>query len=108
VVAAGALIGVGFGLSWALSTGRILRALPEGDRAIGSAAVPTTSLIGGAVGAAAAGAAANLLGLAQAFTPAHAQAAGPWLFGAFTPMAGLGLLAAVRLARWSDTAAPAA
>ncbi len=99
IVAAGAIIGAGFGLSWSLATGRILRALPPEDRAIGSAAVPTTQLIGGAVGAAAAGAAANLLGLAQAFTPAHAAAAGPWLFGAFVPVAALGLLASVRLAR---------
>ncbi len=99
IVAAGAIIGVGFGLSWSLATGRILRALSDDDRAIGSAAVPTTQLIGGAVGAAAAGAVANLLGLAQAFTPAHAQAAAPWLFGVFVPVAGLGLWAAVRLAR---------
>jgi hypothetical protein len=42
---------------------------------------------------------ANLLGLAQAFTPARAEAAGPWLFGVFVPIAGLGLMAAVRLAR---------
>ena len=103
IVAAGAIIGVGFGLSWSLATGRILRALPDVDRAIGSAAVPTTSLIGGAVGAAAAGAVANLLGLAQAFTPEHARAAGPWLFGVFTPVAGLGLLAAIRLSRGGDS-----
>jgi predicted MFS family arabinose efflux permease len=99
IVVAGATIGVGFGLSWSLATGQILRALPPADRAIGSAAVPTTQLIGGAVGAAAAGAAANLLGLAHAFTPGLARAASPWLFGVFTPVAGLGLLAAVRLAR---------
>ncbi len=99
IVAAGAIIGIGFGLSWSLATSRILRALPPEDRAIGSAAVPTTQLIGGAVGAAAAGAVANLLGLAQAFTPAHAQAVAPWLFGVFIPVAGLGLLAAMRLAR---------
>jgi MFS family permease len=99
IVVAGMVIGVGFGLSWSLATGRILRALPSEERAIGSAAVPTTQLIGGAVGAAAAGAAANLLGLAQAFTPVHAHAASPWLFGVFVPVAVLGLVAAVRLAR---------
>lgn len=99
IIAAEIVMGVGFGLSWSLATGRILRALPETDRAIGAAAVPTTQLIGGAVGSAAAGAAANLLGLAQAFTPAHAQAQAPWLFGVFAPLAALGLLAAARLAR---------
>jgi hypothetical protein len=102
IVAAGATIGAGFGLSWSLATGRILVALPEADRAIGSAAVPTTQLIGGAVGAAAAGAVANLLGLPQAFTTAHARSAAPWLFGAFVPVAGLGLLAALRLSRGSE------
>jgi MFS family permease len=99
VVAAGGTIGIGFGCCWSMATGRILLALPEEDRAIGSAAIPTTSLIGGAVGAAAAGAVANLLGLAQAFTPAHARTASPWLFGVFAPVAALGLLAAVRLTR---------
>jgi MFS family permease len=104
VIAAGAIQGVGFGLSWSLATERILKALPEADRAIGSAAVPTTQLIGGAVGAAAAGAAANLLGLARDFTPAHAQAQSSWLFAAFLPAAGLGVLAAVRLARGTEAA----
>ena len=85
VVAAGGCMGVGFGLSWSLATGRILRALPDEDRAIGAAAVPTTQLIGGAVGAAACGAVANLLGLPQSFTPAHAQATAPVLFGSFVP-----------------------
>jgi MFS family permease len=107
ILAAGTVMGIGFGLSWSLATGRILRALPPEDRAIGSAAVPTTQLIGGAVGAAAAGAAANLLGLVQAFTPDNARALGPWLFGAFTPIAGLGLVAAARLAR-ETPAAPSA
>jgi MFS family permease len=107
IVAAGAVIGVGFGLSWSLATGRILRVLPEEDRAIGAAAVPTTQLIGGAVGAAAGGAAANLLGLSQHFTAARAQADGPWLFGVFIPVAGLGLAAAIRLARGGEAVAAA-
>lgn len=105
IVVAGAVIGVGFGLSWSLATGRILRALPEEDRAIGAAAVPTTQLIGGAVGAAAAGAVANLLGLPQDFTPDHARAVSAWLFGAFAPAAVLGLLASMRLAHGTEGAA---
>ncbi len=103
-VAAGGITGVGFGLSWSMATGRILRALPDRDRAIAAAAVPTVQLIGGAVGSAAAGAAANLLGLARTFTPAQAQAAAPWLFGAFVPFAALGFLAAARLSRRTSVA----
>ncbi len=99
VAAAGGIIGVGFGLSWSPATQRILNVLGPEERAIGSAAVPTTQLIGGAVGAAAAGAVANLLGLAQGFAPAHARAAAPWLFAAFVPAGVAGLLAAIRLAR---------
>lgn len=99
VVAGGAIIGAGFGLAWSFATRRILAALPDEDRAVGASAVPTAQLIGGAVGAAAAGAMANLLGLAQAFTPARALAVAPDLFAAFIPVAALGWLAALRLAR---------
>jgi MFS family permease len=99
IVVAGAVIGMGFGLSWSLATGRILKALSEADRSIGSAAVPTTQLIGGAVGAAAAGAVANLLGLAHDFSAARVRDDAPLLFGVFLPVAGLGLIAAIRLAR---------
>ena len=104
VVAAAVLLGAGFGLSWSLATGRILAVLPDADRAIGAAAVPTTSLIGGAVGAAGAGAIANLLGLAHAFTPQNAHREGGWLFAAFIPLAVLGWLAAFRFTRPSRAA----
>ncbi len=99
VVCAAILLGAGFGLSWSLATARILASLPQADRAIGASAVPTTSLIGGALGAAAAGAIANLLGLAQGFTPQRAAAEGGWLFAAFIPLAALGWLAAARFTR---------
>ena len=98
-VIAGAMVGVGFGLCWSLITQRVLGALSEDDQAIGAGAVPTTQLIGGAVGAAAAGAVANLVGLPRDFSIAHVQAVTPWLFGVFIPVAFLGWLAALRLAR---------
>jgi MFS family permease len=107
VIAGGAVMGAGFGLAWSLATRRILVALPDEDRAIGASAVPTTQLIGGAVGAAAAGAIANLLGLTHLFTAARAAAAAPWLFAVFLPVAGLGWLAARRLTR-TDRAGSAA
>ncbi len=90
VVAGAGVLGAGFGLAWALVTRRILGALPPDELALGAAATPTTQLIGGAVGAAAAGAIANLLGLAHAFTARQAAWAAPWLFAAFLPVAGLG------------------
>jgi MFS family permease len=98
-IAAVVVQGVGFGLCWSLVTNRILRALPDEDRAIGASAAPTTQIIGGAVGAAAAGALANLLGLAHGFTLAGAHAGEPWLFGAFVLPALLGLAAGLRLTR---------
>jgi hypothetical protein len=106
VIAGGAVVGAGFGLAWSLAARRMLVALPGEDRAVGASAIPTTQLIGGAVGAAAAGAIANLLGLAHAFTPARAAAAAPWLFAAFLPVAALGWLAALRLARGTRAPAP--
>ncbi|MBV8593667.1 MAG: MFS transporter, partial [Caulobacteraceae bacterium] len=109
IAAAGAIMGAGFGLSWAFVTQRILSALPLADRASGSSAVPTTQLIGGAVGAAAAGATANLLGLTQVFTPERAEACAPWLFGAFAPFAFLSVWAAVRVSsRWPGLSEAAA
>jgi MFS family permease len=99
VFAAGFVFGAGFGLCWSLTNRRVLAALPADERAIGASASPTAQAIGSATGAAAAGAIANLLGLAHAFTPARAAAESPWLFAAFLPLTGLGLLAAARLAR---------
>jgi MFS family permease len=99
VAGAGFILGCGFGFAWSLVTRRILSALPDTDRAIGAAATPTTQLIGSAAGAAAAGAIANLLGLAHAFTPARAHLAAPWLFAAFVPLAILGLAASVKISR---------
>jgi MFS family permease len=99
VAVAGFVLGAGFGFAWSLNTRRILAALPSADLAIGASATPTSQSIGSAAGAAAAGAAANLLGLAHGFTPMRAHLAAPWLFAAFVPLAVLGLVAAVRVAR---------
>jgi MFS family permease len=107
VAAAGFVLGAGFGLAWSLSTRRILNALSEQDRATGAAATPTVQMIGSAAGAAAAGALANLLGLAHAFTPAKAAATAPWLFAAFIPLSVLGLAASARLARGAGPASRA-
>jgi MFS family permease len=89
--------GGGFGLAWSFTTSRIVANTPESERAFASSSLPTAQLIGAAVGAAAAGAIANLLGFGQGITPARASLAGFWLFASFAPLALVGCLAAWRL-----------
>lgn len=105
VALSGLVLGAGFGLAWSLITRRILITLPPEERGLGAAATPTAQMIGSAAGSAAAGAAANLLGLAHNFTRASALTAGPWLFAVFIPMAALGLASAARLATRLPSAA---
>ncbi len=97
VVAAGLVMGSGFGLMWSLASRRILAGVPEAEATIGSSALPTVQVIGNITGAAIAGVLANLLGLSAGFDAKTAIHAAPWLFGAFAPVAGLGVLAALRL-----------
>lgn len=97
--AAMALIGVGFGVSWAFLSKAIIGGLPEAERPLGSSAVPTAQMIGGAFGAAGASALAGALGFAEGVDRVSSPAAGAWLFGAFVPLALLGLLAAWRVGR---------
>jgi MFS family permease len=89
--------GVGFGLAWSFTASRIVANSPEAERAFASSAMPTAQMIGAAVGAAAAGAIANMLGFAQGITPTRASLAGFWLFASFAPLALIGCLAACRL-----------
>ncbi|MFT4252913.1 MAG: MFS transporter [Caulobacter sp.] len=92
-------VGCGFGLCWAFLARRTIAGAPAEEQALASSAVPTVQLIGGATGSAAAGAMANLLGFGRGIDPAEAFAHGPWLFGAFAPLAVVGAFAAWRLAR---------
>ena len=84
----------------------MLNALPEEDGAIGSAAIPMFQILGNALGAAAAGVVANLLGLSNGFTPVAAAHAAPILLGAFVPVALMGVAAAWRLGRGLNCAQP--
>lgn len=93
------VLGCGFGLSWAFIARHAIASAPTHEQALASAAVPTTQLIGGAAGAAAAGAMANVLGFGHGIDPAAAQAHGFWLFAAFAPLALVGFAAAWKLAR---------
>lgn len=92
-------LGAGFGLCHAFIARRAIAAAPADEQAMASGAVPTSQLIGGATGAAGAGAMANLLGFSHGIDPALAQSHGPLLFAAFTPLAVVGVLAAWRLGR---------
>ena len=97
--AAMALIGAGFGVSWAFLSKTIIGGLPEAERPLGSSAVPTAQMIGGAFGAAGASALAGALGFAEGVDRVSGPAAGAWLFGAFVPLAALGVLAAWQVGR---------
>ncbi len=97
IAAAMTLTGAGFGLSWAFLSKAIIAGLSEAERPLGSSAVPTAQMIGGAFGAAGASALAGALGFAEGVNPTTGPAAGLWLFGAFVPLAALGLLAAWRV-----------
>ena len=97
ISAAAFMQGAGFGSLWALATSRIAGAAPIEERALASSAVPTTQLIGTATGAALSALIANLSHFDLGITPDRAAAGGPWLFGAFLPLAGLGIFAAWRL-----------
>ena len=97
IVVAMIVMGSGFGLSWAFVAKRIVASLPAGEQALGSSAVPTAQLIGGAFGAAASSALAGALGFADGVDPDVGPANGVWLFAAFLPVSLAGWLAAWRL-----------
>jgi hypothetical protein len=97
VVASAATVGAGFGFSSSLMNRRILGALTDEDRAIGASAFIAVRQSGGAVGAAIAGATANLVGFGAGLTVASAEATAVWVFVTALPMAFAGFLAAWRL-----------
>jgi MFS family permease len=100
------VMGSGFGLIWAFVASRVIASAPEREQVIASSANPTAQMIGTAVGAAASGVIANLLGFGQGITPARAAAGGFWLFAAFAPLSLLACAAAWRLASAPLTAEP--
>jgi hypothetical protein len=91
------VMGAGFGFAWAFTSARIVACVPEAEKAIASSAVPTAQMIGTAIGAAAAGTVANLLGLGAGLTAARAASQGPVLFWALIPLALAGAAAAWRV-----------
>jgi MFS family permease len=94
------VLGAGFGLCHAFIARRTISGAPSEEQAMASGAVPTSQLIGGAVGSAGAGAMANVLGFGHhGIDAALATSQGVLLFGAFLPLALIGFAAAWRLGR---------
>ena len=104
VVAGGVLLGCAFGWSWSFMGRRVLAALAEEDRAIGSSAITAVRQSGAAVGSAISGAAANLAGFSEGLTPQAARASAFWVFAAVLPLAVAGVWAAFRLTGRAETA----
>lgn len=97
VLIGGGLMGAAFGFSWAFMSRRVLGALSDDDRAIGSSAITAVRQTGAAAGAAISGVAANLAGLSQGLTDATARTASVWIFVSVIPLAVIGTWAAFRL-----------
>jgi len=91
------LEGASFGVLWAFNIGRLVASAPPDEQAIASSSAPTMQSIGTAVGSAASGVIANLLGLSHGLDVERARAGGFWLFAAFLPLTALGAIAAWRV-----------
>ena len=99
VVAAAAVMGAGFGISSSLMNRRVLRSLETGDLATGSSAFIAVRQVGGALGASAAGVAANAVGFAAGFDPEIAVETALWTAAACAVFGLLGAYAALRLSQ---------
>ncbi|THD63698.1 MFS transporter [Phenylobacterium sp.] len=97
VLAGGALMGAAFGLSWSFMSRRLMMALSDEDKAIGSSAITAVRQTGAAAGAAISGVAANLGGFSEGLTAASARSASVWVFVSVIPLALVGGWAAFRL-----------
>jgi MFS family permease len=93
----GALMGAAFGFSWAFMSRRLLAALSDEDRAVGSSGITAVRQTGAAAGAAIAGVAANVGGFSEGLTAASARAASVWVFVSVIPLAVVGAWGAFRL-----------
>jgi len=90
--------GASFGILWAFNIARLVANAPPREQAIASSSAPTMQSIGTAVGSAASGVIANLLGFGHGLDLERARAGGLWLFAAFLPLTALGAVAAWRVA----------
>ena len=97
IIFAAAVMGAGFGFSSSLTNRKVMSALPDEDRAIGSSALIAVRQTGGATGAAIAGATANLAGFSAGLNDATASAIAVWVFATALPLALAGVWASWRL-----------
>ncbi|MBU1374803.1 MAG: MFS transporter [Alphaproteobacteria bacterium] len=97
VLLGGSMLGAAFGFSWSFMSKRLLGALSDEDRAIGSSAIMAVRQTGGAVGAAISGVAANLVGFSDGLSDASARGAAFWVFAAVIPLALIGTWATFRM-----------
>jgi predicted MFS family arabinose efflux permease len=96
ILAAGALLGAGFGLSSGFTGRRVIAAAgPEGE--IASAGINAVRQVGNAAGACLAGIIANLLGFSAGMSLQAAQASAVWLFALAVPLAAVGAWGAWRV-----------
>ncbi|HZZ32597.1 MAG TPA: MFS transporter [Phenylobacterium sp.] len=104
VLVGGALMGAAFGFSWSFMSRRLLGALSDEDRAIGSSAITAVRQTGAAAGAAISGVAANLAGFTGGITPHNGAGIAFWVFVSVIPLAAAGTWAAFRLTGSAETA----
>ena len=97
VILGGSLMGAAFGFSWAFISRRLILALSDDDKAIGSSAVTAVRQTGAAAGAAISGVAANLSGFSAGVTDHSARATSLWIYVAVIPLALIGGWAAFRM-----------
>lgn len=97
--ASAALLGGGFGLSYAFLAQQVIGSFDESTRARGAAAIGTARNAGGAIGAAMAGIGANAAGFGEGLSIANLSAVAWGALGIGIPFALAGLVGAVRLAR---------
>lgn len=97
MLVAGGFMGAAFGFSWAFMSRRVLMALRDEDKAIGSSGITAVRQCGAAAGAAISGVAANIVGFSGGLTDASARAATVWVFVSVIPLALAGAWASFRL-----------
>ena len=99
ILACAILQGGGFGIAWPFVTRVIVAVADPSESTIASSAIPTMQRLGYAVGAALCGIIANASGFSQGLSPDTAGGVARWLFLAFLPLAILGVVSAVAIAR---------